>query len=86
MNAAHSPVDSLLEAVQRLSNRERGDFLDRFLALNDEPEDADEEATLSDEWKTEIERRIADDKAGLTTWHTIEDVLAEARESLQRPA
>ncbi len=87
MNAtALSPVDSLLEAAKRLTNREQGEFLDRFLDLNFDGDDSDEEQPLSPEWMAEIERRIADDEAGLTQWHPLEEVLAEARESLKRPA
>ncbi|MBE7493577.1 MAG: addiction module protein [Verrucomicrobiaceae bacterium] len=81
-----SPVDTLLEAAKRLTNREQGEFLDRFLDLSYDGADGDEEQPLSPEWKAEIEQRIADDEAGLTQWHPLEDVLAEARESLKRPA
>jgi hypothetical protein len=87
MNAAVlSPVDTLLEAAKRLTDREQGEFLDRFLDLNYDGDDSDQEQPLSPEWMAEIEQRIADDKAGLTTWHPLEDVIAEARESLKRPA
>lgn len=87
MNAtALSPVDTLLEAAKRLTNREQGEFLDRFLELNYDGDDSDEEQPLSPEWMAEIKSRIADDEAGLTEWHSIEDVIAEARESLKRPA
>jgi hypothetical protein len=87
MNAtALSPVDSLLEAAKRLTNREQGEFLDRFLDLNYDGDDTDEEQALSPEWMAEIEQRIADDELGLTTWHPLEEVLAEARESLKQPA
>jgi hypothetical protein len=67
-------------------HREQGEFLDRFLDLNFDGDDSDEEQPLSPEWMAEIERRIADDEAGLTQWHPLEEVLAEARESLKRPA
>lgn len=87
MNAtALSPVDSLLEAAKHLTNREQGEFLDRFLDLNHGTEDCEDEQPLCPEWMAEIERRIADDEAGLTQWHPLEEILAEARESLKRPA
>lgn len=76
-----SAVDSLIEAAKRLSDRERGEFLDRLLDL-----DHDEEQPLSAEWTAEIERRIAEDEAGQTTWHSLEAVIAEARDTLNRPA
>ncbi len=88
MNAtAISPVDSLLEAAKRLTNRECGEFLDRFLEMTHPvAEEEEDEQPLSPEWMAEIEQRIADDEAGLTKWYPLEEVLAQARESLKRPA
>lgn len=81
-----SPVDELLEAAKRLSNREQGEFLDRFLDLNYEGDDTDEEHPLSPEWMAEIESRVAEVEAGTATLRDWQDVLEEARESLKRPA
>ncbi|HCN77617.1 MAG TPA: addiction module protein [Verrucomicrobiales bacterium] len=87
MNATvPSPVDELLEAAKRLSNREQGEFLDRFLDLNYEGDDTDEEQPLPPEWMAEIERRVAEVEAGTAILRDWQDVLEEARESLQRPA
>lgn len=81
-----SPVDELLEVAKRLSNREQGEFLDRFLDLNYEGDDTDEEQPLSSEWMAEIEHRVAEVEAGTATLRDWQDVLEEARESLKRPA
>jgi hypothetical protein len=87
MNAtALSPVDSLLEAAKRLTNREQGEFLDRFLDLNYDGDDKDEEQALSPEWMVEIDRRVAEVEAGTVTFRDWQDVLQDARESLKRPA
>ncbi len=87
MNAAVlSPVDTLLEAAKRLTNREQGEFLDRFLDLNYDGNDSDEEQPLSPEWMAEIKHRIAQDEAGLSEWIPAEDVICGLRDTLSQPA
>ncbi|MBK8035842.1 MAG: addiction module protein [Verrucomicrobiaceae bacterium] len=87
MNAAVlSPVDSLLEAAKLLTGREQGEFLDRFLDLNYDGDDSDDEQPLSPEWMTEIDRRVDEVEAGTATFREWQDVMQEARESLKRPA
>jgi hypothetical protein len=82
-----SPVDSLLEAAKRLTQEERVAFFDRFSeSLDDEFENEDEGPPLSPEWMAEIDRRVAEVEAGTCQMHDWQDVLQEARESLQRTA
>lgn len=82
-----SPVEELLEAAKRLTHEQRLDLYDLLsVELDMESASEDEGPPLSPEWMAEIERRIAEDDAGLTQWHPIEEVLAEGRESLKSPA
>ncbi len=85
--AAPSAVDVLLEAAKLLSPQQRRDFFDRFTeeAWNDEDESMEAEdgdPPLSQEWMEEIQRRVAEDEAGLTTWTDAGEMIRKARESL----
>ena len=83
--AVPSPVDSLIEAAKRLTRDERVDFFDRFTEVLGDGEES-ESTTLSPEWMAEVNRRIADDEAGLSEWTPAADVLQALRASLKLPA
>ncbi len=83
--AIPSPVDALIEAAKRLTRDEQVAFFDRFTEVLGDDEES-ESATLSPEWMAEVNRRIADDEAGLSEWIPAEDVLRDLRASLKRPA
>jgi hypothetical protein len=83
--ASPSPVDTLIEAAKRLSRDEQVDFFDRFTEVFGDSEES-ESAALSPEWMAEVNRRIADDEAGLSEWTPAEDVLRALRASLKLPA
>ena len=80
-----SPVDSLIEAAKRLTRDEQVDFFDRFVEVLGDDEES-QSNTLSPEWMAEVNRRIADDEAGLAEWIPAEDVLRALRASLKLPA
>jgi hypothetical protein len=91
-NAASAPsaVDVLVEASKLLSPQQRRDFFDRFTEAwddEDEPLETDDDGSpLSKEWMEEIQRRVAEDEAGLTRWTDAGEVIRKARGSLNEPA
>ena len=83
---APNPLDDLLEAAKRLTGRERAQFLDLFLEIEDDSEDEEDDDTpISPEWMEEINRRVAELDAGLTKSIPAEEVMARAREMLRHP-
>ena len=81
-----SAVDVLMEAAKLLSPQQRRDFFDRFTEVWDEADDEENGSGLSTEWMKEIQRRIAEDEAGHTTWTDASEVIRAARESLDATA
>ena len=72
-----TPVEELESAVLSLPRGERARLAERLIASLDE--DPEVEAA----WKDEVRRRLARYRAAETETHPAEDVLREARNSLE---
>lgn len=68
------PVDDQYKLFNRLEDELHGGSV------------SDEESELSPEWKAELQKRLAEDEAGVAEWIPAEDVIKELRDSLKRPA
>ncbi len=76
---AHT-IDSLFEAVQTLPINDQYALYNRMGdGLHGGPNSDMDDRPLSPEWTAEIDRRLAAADAGLTTYYSLEEVLAEAR-------
>lgn len=76
------PIDRLEAELLELSTRDRAHLAHRLIAsLDTEPED--DPAEVERAWTTEIERRLAEYRAGEVTSVLAADVFAEARARIQ---
>lgn len=77
--ATVSRVERLLEVARELSPHDRADLAHVLLDSVDDEDADDEPADVTAEWADEIERRVAEIRAGTAVTYAAAEVMAELR-------